>query len=106
VSKCRQQTGRQMPAKRVSQLRPHPWQGPEVGPEPEVLNVLIEITPFDLMSHEVDKVRGICASTATAIVRPASDAIRIHPADLLRRPRAQAGPGPRRGDGDPLTSAC
>ena len=43
----------------VFQFRPHPWHGLEVGPEPPgVLNAFIEITPFDLMKYEVDKVSG------------------------------------------------
>src|SRR5215475_150232 len=42
-----------------SQYRPHPWHGLETGPNPpEVLNAYIEITPFDLMKYEVDKVSG------------------------------------------------
>ena len=52
-----------MPAGRtsggVSRFRPHPWHGLDVGPDPpEVLNAYIEITPFDLMKYEVDKVSG------------------------------------------------
>jgi inorganic pyrophosphatase len=40
-------------------FRPHPWHGLETGPKPpEVLNAFIEITPFDLMKYEVDKVSG------------------------------------------------
>ena len=43
----------------VFQFRPHPWHGLDVGPEPPgVLNAYIEITPFDLMKYEVDKVSG------------------------------------------------
>src|SRR6266545_4221172 len=43
----------------VFQFRPHPWHGLEAGPEPpQVLNAFIEITPFDLMKYEVDKVSG------------------------------------------------
>jgi len=43
----------------VNRHRPHPWHGLDVGPEPpEVLNAYIEITPFDLMKYEVDKVSG------------------------------------------------
>jgi inorganic pyrophosphatase len=44
---------------RLSPFRPHPWHGLDVGPRPpEVLNAFIEITPFDLMKYEVDKVSG------------------------------------------------
>jgi inorganic pyrophosphatase len=42
-----------------SRFRPHPWHGLDVGPEPpSVLNAFIEITPFDLIKYEVDKVTG------------------------------------------------
>lgn len=43
----------------VNHFRPHPWHGLEVGSAPpEILNVFIEITPFDLVKYEVDKVSG------------------------------------------------
>lgn len=43
----------------VMQFRPHPWHGLDAGPEPpEILNAFIEITPFDLMKYEIDKVSG------------------------------------------------
>ena len=43
----------------VFQFRPHPWHGLEAGDDPpELLNAFIEITPFDLMKYEVDKVSG------------------------------------------------
>ena len=46
-------------AEQISRFRPHPWHGLEVGPKPpEILNAFIEITPFDLMKYEVDKVSG------------------------------------------------
>jgi inorganic pyrophosphatase len=39
--------------------RPHPWHGLEIGDEaPQVVNAYIEITPFDLIKYEVDKVTG------------------------------------------------
>lgn len=39
--------------------RPHPWHGLETGPDaPEVVNVYIEITPFDVVKYEVDKITG------------------------------------------------
>jgi len=43
----------------VNRFRPHPWHGLEVGTAPpEILNVFIEITPFDLVKYELDKVSG------------------------------------------------
>lgn len=39
--------------------RPHPWHGLETGPQPpQIVNAYIEITPFDLMKYEIDKVTG------------------------------------------------
>jgi inorganic pyrophosphatase len=44
---------------RFFQWRPHPWHGLEVGPDPpRVLHAYIEITPFDTVKYEVDKVTG------------------------------------------------
>lgn len=39
--------------------RPHPWHGLEVGPDPpRIVHAYIEITPFDLIKYEIDKVTG------------------------------------------------
>lgn len=39
--------------------RPHPWHGLDLGPNaPQVVNAYIEITPFDLVKYEVDKITG------------------------------------------------
>ncbi len=39
--------------------RPHPWHGLETGPNPpQLVYAYIEITPFDLMKYEIDKVTG------------------------------------------------
>ena len=39
--------------------RPHPWHGLAVGPEPpRIVHAYIEITPFDLVKYEIDKVTG------------------------------------------------
>lgn len=48
-----------MDYKHFNLWRPHPWHGLEAGPEPPLLvNAYIEITPFDLVKYEVDKVTG------------------------------------------------
>jgi inorganic pyrophosphatase len=88
----------------VSHYRPHPWHGLEVGPEPpEILNAYIEITPFDLMKYEVDKVSGYLR-----VDRPQRSSAQ-HPALYGFVPRTycaervrQLAPGATRGDGDPL----
>lgn len=39
--------------------RPHPWHGLAVGPEPPaIVHAYIEITPFDDVKYEIDKVTG------------------------------------------------
>ena len=39
--------------------RPHPWHGLEVGKDPPgLVHAYIEISPFDLVKYEVDKVTG------------------------------------------------
>jgi inorganic pyrophosphatase len=88
----------------VSRYRPHPWHGLEVGRNPpSLLNAFIEITPFDLMKYEVDKVSGYLR-----IDRPQRSSAqpptlygfvpRTYCAERVR----QLAPGAVRGDGDPL----
>lgn len=86
------------------QFRPHPWHGLEVGPDPpEVLNAFIEITPFDLMKYEVDKVSGylrVDRPQRSSAQHPALYGFvpRTYCAERVRR----LAPGAKRGDGDPL----
>lgn len=88
----------------VSHFRPHPWHGLEVGPAPpDVVNAFIEITPFDLMKYEVDKVSGYLH-----IDRPQRSSAQ-HPTLYGFVPRTYCGervrklaPTSKRGDGDPL----
>lgn len=88
----------------VNRFRPHPWHGLDVGPNPpEVLNAFIEITPFDLMKYEVDKVSGYLR-----VDRPQRSSSQ-HPALYGFVPRTycaervrKLAPGAKRGDGDPL----
>src|SRR5215467_7305010 len=88
----------------TSQFRPHPWHGLETGPNPpEILNAYIEITPFDLMKYEVDKVSGYLR-----VDRPQRSSAQ-HPALYGFVPRTycaervrKLAPRAKRGDGDPL----
>ncbi|HWH76124.1 MAG TPA: inorganic pyrophosphatase [Candidatus Binatus sp.] len=88
----------------TNQFRPHPWHGLEVGPEPpHVLNAYIEITPFDLMKYEVDKISGYLR-----VDRPQRSSAQ-HPTLYGFIPRTychervrKLAPGAKRGDGDPL----
>jgi inorganic pyrophosphatase len=76
----------------------------DVGPDPPtVLNAYIEITPFDLMKYEVDKVSGYLR-----VDRPQRSSAQ-HPTLYGFVPRTYCGdrvcrlaPAARRGDGDPL----
>lgn len=98
-----QQTSAVLPAPMLS-YRPHPWHGLEVGPAPpEVVNAFIEITPFDLMKYEVDKVSGYLR-----VDRPQRSSAQ-HPSLYGFIPRTfcdervrKLAPGAKRGDGDPL----
>jgi inorganic pyrophosphatase len=92
-----------MPDK-VSQFRPHPWHGIDVGPEaPTVVTAFIEITPFDLIKYEVDKASGYMR-----IDRPQRTSA-SPPALYGFIPRTYCGArvtrlskAAKRGDGDPL----
>lgn len=88
----------------ISHFRPHPWHGLDVGPDPpSLLNAYIEITPFDLMKYEVDKVSGYLR-----VDRPQRSSAQ-HPTLYGFVPRTYCGdrvrklaPSADRGDGDPL----
>ena len=84
--------------------RPHPWHGLEAGRQlPLSVNAYIEITPFDLIKYEVDKVSGY-----VKVDRPQRTS--SQPPSLYGFvPRTYCGnkvaalcPGAERGDGDPL----
>jgi inorganic pyrophosphatase len=88
----------------VDRFRPHPWHGLEVGPEPpDVLNAFIEITPFDFMKYEVDKISGYLR-----VDRPQRSSAqpptlygfvpRTYCDERVRR----LAPASKRGDGDPI----
>ena len=72
--------------------RPHPWHGLEVGPDPpSLVHAFIEISPFDLVKYEVDKVTGylrVDRPQRTSSQPPAL--LRIYPAYVLRRAGCEA----------------
>lgn len=88
----------------VHRFRPHPWHGLDTGPNPpEVLNAFIEITPYDLMKYEVDKVSGYLR-----VDRPQRSSSQ-HPTLYGFVPRTLCAgrvkalsPTALKGDGDPL----
>jgi inorganic pyrophosphatase len=85
-------------------FRPHPWHGLSPGPEaPDVVAAYVEITPFDLVKYEVDKLTGYLR-----VDRPQRGAASpptlygfIPRTFCAERVRALC-PGAARGDGDPL----
>ena len=88
----------------VSHFRPHPWHGLEVGPAPpDIVNAFIEITPFDLMKYEVDKVSGYLR-----IDRPQRSSAQpptlygFVPRTYCGKRVSRLAPRAKRGDGDPL----
>lgn len=84
--------------------RPHPWHGLDVGPKPPgLVHAFIEISPFDLVKYEVDKVTGYLR-----VDRPQRTSSQP-PALYGFIPRTYCGsrisalmPQSKRGDGDPL----
>ena len=84
--------------------RPHPWHGLEVGPTPpSLVNAYIEITPFDMVKYELDKVTGYLH-----VDRPQRSSA-LPPTLYGFVPRTFCGervgalmPSAERGDGDPL----
>jgi inorganic pyrophosphatase len=85
-------------------FRPHPWHGLEPGPQvPELVTAYIEITPFDLMKYEIDKVTGylrVDRPQRTSSLPPTLYGFvpRTYCGDRV----AALSPGAVRGDGDPL----
>jgi inorganic pyrophosphatase len=87
-----------------STWRPHPWHGLSAGPDPpSLVNVFVEITPFDLVKYEVDKASGYLK------VDRAQRTSSLPPSIYGFIPRTYAGegvaklmPGATGGDRDPL----
>ncbi len=92
------------PDEGFSRWRPHPWHGLSPGPSPpSVVNVFVEITPFDLVKYEVDKGSGYLK------VDRAQRTSSLPPSIYGFIPRTYAGasvaalmPGSTGGDLDPL----
>jgi inorganic pyrophosphatase len=84
--------------------RPHPWHGLEPGRElPLYVNAYIEITPFDLIKYEIDKVSGYVKVDRPQ--RTSSQPPSLYgfiPKTYCGAAVAALCPGAERGDGDPL----
>jgi inorganic pyrophosphatase len=85
-------------------FRPHPWHGLAVGPDPpRTVNAFIEITPFDLVKYEVDKLTGylrVDRPQRTSSQPPALYG--FIPRTLCGEKFRMLSPSSQRGDGDPL----
>lgn len=84
--------------------RPHPWHGLEIGPNPpKVVQAYIEITPFDLVKYEVDKVTGylkVDRPQRTSSVPPTLYG--FIPRTYCGKRIRDLSPQAAEGDGDPL----
>lgn len=84
--------------------RPHPWHGVAIGPQaPQVVQAYIEITPFDLVKYEIDKVSGfLCVDRPQRTSSQPPSLYGFIPR-TLSGPRVGAlTPAARGGDGDPI----
>jgi len=88
----------------INHFRPHPWHGLEVGSAPpDILNVFIEITPFDLVKYEVDKVSGYLHVDRPQRSSSAPPALYgFVPQTYCGERVCRLSPKSIRGDGDPL----
>ena len=84
--------------------RPHPWHGIAPGPDaPRVVQAYIEITPFDLVKYEIDKVNGLLRVDRPQ--RTSSQPPSLYgfvPRTLCGQRVGALTPGAKDGDGDPL----
>jgi inorganic pyrophosphatase len=89
---------------RYHTFRPHPWHGLRVGPDPpRIVHAFIEITPFDLVKYEVDKVSGYLRVDRPQ--RTSSTPPMLYgfiPRTLCASRVATLSPSAQSADGDPL----
>lgn len=90
--------------KEFYEFRPHPWHGLPVGPNPpEIVNAYIEITPFDLIKYEIDKISGYLKADRPQ--RTSSQPPALYgfiPKTFCGETFRKLSPFAIRGDGDPL----
>lgn len=84
--------------------RPHPWHGLDVGTEsPKIVNAYIEITPFDFIKYEVEKVTGYLKVDRPH--RTSSQPPSLYgfiPKTYCGKRVKALSPNSKKGDGDPL----
>lgn len=84
--------------------RPHPWHGLEPGPRPPALvSAYIEITPYDSIKYEVDKLTGYLRVDRPQMTSSAPPTLYGFIPRTYCGPRVGAlAPDASMGDGDPL----
>lgn len=84
--------------------RPHPWHGVEPGDDPpRMVQAYIEITPFDLVKYELDKVSGfLCVDRPQRTSSQPPSLYGFIPRTLSGERVGRLTEGARGGDGDPL----
>jgi inorganic pyrophosphatase len=84
--------------------RPHPWHGLDVRPSPpQLVHAYVEITPFDVVKYEIDKVTG--SLRVDRPQRTSSQPPTLYgfiPRTFCGRQVGTLCPGVEHGDGDPL----
>lgn len=84
--------------------RPHPWHGVDIGPDaPQVVQAYIEITPFDLVKYEIDKVSGfLCVDRPQRTSSQPPSLYGFIPRTLSGKRVGVLTPEANGGDGDPI----
>jgi len=84
--------------------RPHPWHGLKVGRDaPSIVNAYIEITPFDSVKYEIDKVTGYTYVDRPQLTSSQPPALYgFVPRTFCGRRVSKLSPQSQKGDGDPL----
>ncbi len=87
-----------------SQWRPHPWHGLPAGANPpRLVTAYVEMTPFDLVKYEVDRISGrlrVDRPQKTSSVLPSLYG--FIPRTCCARRTAARSPDAEQGDADPL----
>jgi inorganic pyrophosphatase len=86
------------------QWRPHPWHGLSIGPEPPAtVTAYIEITPFDSVKYEVDKLTGYLCIDRPQLTSSTPPTLYGFIPRTFCGPRVGAlAPRAIHGDGDPM----
>jgi inorganic pyrophosphatase len=92
------------PAPHYYRWRPHPWHGIEVGPEPpNIVYAYIEMTPFDSVKYEVDKLTGYLHVDRPQLTSSTPPTLYgFIPRTYCAKRVGALAPHAKNGDGDPM----